>query len=153
MGPQPAKSAKDEYLRVSIPQSEFCPLGLDQGRLANINVHRVSIPQSEFCPLGLEVMPTLAANSVEFQFLSRNSVRWDDPNQPQLNQCNEKFQFLSRNSVRWDFLRIERRKLSIFVSIPQSEFCPLGLHHILLQTPPNSAFQFLSRNSVRWDLC
>jgi len=87
-----------------------------------------------------------------FQFLSRNSVRWDahyeavedwqgvgfnssvgilsvgtvptEGPQPTI----EPFQFLSRNSVRWD------------------------LGNPLISTPLIFLFQFLSRNSVRWDI-
>jgi len=86
-----------------------------------------------------------------FQFLSRNSVRWDPSSAAiaarstlsfnssvgilsvgTINQgrlallAAPKFQFLSRNSVRWD------RKICQY---PTSFFL----------------FQFLSRNSVRWD--
>ena len=61
-----------------------------------------------------------------FQFLSRNSVRWDTFIQIRIVSQPTLFQFLSRNSVRWDL------------------------------TAASSAvkfveFQFLSRNSVRWD--
>jgi len=38
------------------------------------------------------------------------------------------------------------------VSIPQSEFCPLGpSEHQVFAYPLRFKFQFLSRNSVRWD--
>ena len=37
------------------------------------------------------------------------------------------FQFLSRNSVRWDLVFADIPSTSDGVSIPQSEFCPLGL--------------------------
>jgi len=37
---------------VSIPQSEFCPLGRGWGRVISKHDGFVSIPQSEFCPLG-----------------------------------------------------------------------------------------------------
>ena len=85
-----------------------------------------------------------------FQFLSRNSVRWDhidrghsipvaDVSIPQSEFCplgrweqapggalGARFQFLSRNSVRWDAARADDRAHRVGVSIPQSEFCPLG---------------------------
>jgi len=37
---------------VSIPQSEFCPLGLVSSEVGYAIIDTVSIPQSEFCPLG-----------------------------------------------------------------------------------------------------
>ena len=87
----------------------------------------VSIPQSEFCPLGLT--PRRLSRIVPGEF-----------------------QFLSRNSVRWDFNTVISRQLSqAVVSIPQSEFCPLGLAIAIRKACLRSMFQFLSRNSVRWD--
>ena len=38
----------------------------------------VSIPQSEFCPLGLVGDSPFLNRQRKFQFLSRNSVRWDE---------------------------------------------------------------------------
>jgi len=84
---------------VSIPQSEFCPLGLmGEGRslrkLESFNSSvgilsvgtkaieafyadtvPVSIPQSEFCPLGQIARICRDHGPAGFQFLSRNSVR------------------------------------------------------------------------------
>ena len=39
--------------QVSIPQSEFCPLGRSPWYSVSDELPKVSIPQSEFCPLGL----------------------------------------------------------------------------------------------------
>ena len=64
-------------LPVSIPQSEFCPLGPEFGRYGTGTLMIVSIPQSEFCPLGLEYVIPKEDDRRKFQFLSRNSVRWD----------------------------------------------------------------------------
>ena len=111
---------------------------------------KVSIPQSEFCPLG-PLASQLAHHLPElFQFLSRNSVRWDlvcdDPALENILRFNSSvgilsvgttqhsvgflgyplFQFLSRNSVRWDTSVLASRQHWFPVSIPQSEFCPLG---------------------------
>ena len=110
----------------------------------------VSIPQSEFCPLGPIHHPALDCHQGKFQFLSRNSVRWDKAgivatiqeikvSIPQSEFCplghsfetrgialRRLFQFLSRNSVRWDELYPYSEGGEIVVSIPQSEFCPLG---------------------------
>jgi len=61
---------------VSIPQSEFCPLGLTPLSPTNKSAI-VSIPQSEFCPLGRGFVPLMEFKFIQFQFLSRNSVRWD----------------------------------------------------------------------------
>ena len=111
-----------------------------------------------------------------FQFLSRNSVRWDQvytriynkaaesvsipqsefcplgrrPN-PQSIPIVRLFQFLSRNSVRWDLLAIDDYADEYGVSIPQSEFCPLGQNTSNGIMATARKFQFLSRNSVRWD--
>ena len=85
-----------------------------------------------------------------FQFLSRNSVRWDQAT-PIVTFSSYRFQFLSRNSVRWDRVSVERSKNIRGVSIPQSEFCPLGLVVWLAAWRDVPGFQFLSRNSVRWD--
>jgi len=89
--------------RVSIPQSEFCPLGRCAGMSPCFSVEDgVSIPQSEFCPLGPGWRPGATRPARRFQFLSRNSVRWDCwPHFP-MRTSNLGFQFLSRNSVRWD---------------------------------------------------
>jgi len=64
------------WVRVSIPQSEFCPLGLESLAPQGLEMS-VSIPQSEFCPLGRHGMSSRLPSSKGFQFLSRNSVRWD----------------------------------------------------------------------------
>ena len=61
------------------------------------------------------------------------------------------FQFLSRNSVRWDQRDGALAHLDTQVSIPQSEFCPLGRLTVVKPRGVFGAFQFLSRNSVRWD--
>ena len=137
---------------VSIPQSEFCPLGLHriwygQGRRAgacfnsSVGILSVGTKQTVRCSLFIFL----------FQFLSRNSVRWDPSRWP----CAPRkpwFQFLSRNSVRWDLNRHFLRIIAICaVSIPQSEFCPLGLPVSARALRPREEFQFLSRNSVRWD--
>jgi len=93
--------ASSPRLEVSIPQSEFCPLGLKGVRekamicvsfnssvgilsvgtswkkVAKHVKKEVSIPQSEFCPLGRSIAPASVRSHSRFQFLSRNSVRWD----------------------------------------------------------------------------
>ena len=86
-----------------------------------------------------------------FQFLSRNSVRWDIVGSIWCISPSIWFQFLSRNSVRWDslerggqggvilgfnssvgILSVGTESIGLYnhlsnrVSIPQSEFCPLG---------------------------
>jgi len=88
--------------------------------------HVVSIPQSEFCPLGPEKIGSYDISLIKFQFLSRNSVRWDRGKAIHPRTCYQ-FQFLSRNSVRWDGGHAGATGLNLPVSIPQSEFCPLGL--------------------------
>jgi len=136
---------------------------------------KVSIPQSEFCPLGQSDQDARLILPPQFQFLSRNSVRWDVVDICALAEeegsfnssvgilsvgtmlsnrarkakisfnssvgilsvgtCNAErpadrwgpFQFLSRNSVRWDQRDLRALIVQIcVVSIPQSEFCPLG---------------------------
>jgi len=69
--------------------------------LENDETIGVSIPQSEFCPLGPK---------------SSMGLRLMIP----------VFQFLSRNSVRWDKITTQPAAALLDVSIPQSEFCPLG---------------------------
>jgi len=86
---------------VSIPQSEFCPLGPGDDYLSALSVANVSIPQSEFCPLGQEDARFILPIATQFQFLSRNSVRWDESEFDFIEDLGV-FQFLSRNSVRWD---------------------------------------------------
>jgi len=124
-------------------------------------------------PLGFALL-NFQQNS--FQFLSRNSVRWDIDILSPLFTCLPLFQFLSRNSVRWDQARSLALRIRYLVSIPQSEFCPLGrpqragdnwlrvsvsipqsefcpLGHSTTRwiVARDGVFQFLSRNSVRWD--
>ena len=70
---------------------------------------------------------------------------------PPIGGYEVEFQFLSRNSVRWDHIQFENDATSNRVSIPQSEFCPLGPDHLYGDSHEISMFQFLSRNSVRWD--
>jgi len=163
-------------LGVSIPQSEFCPLGHDWRavtrpgpRSFNSSVgilsvgtpirntlkspsFAVSIPQSEFCPLGPPERPTARDPDRQFQFLSRNSVRWDLDSSLVVPSFSAPFQFLSRNSVRWDKGPAGQNRRRGHVSIPQSEFCPLGQTRRPRRRICRIAFQFLSRNSVRWDL-
>ena len=87
-----------------------------------------------------------------FQFLSRNSVRWD-----QCICCTSQtplylFQFLSRNSVRWDWL--SQLILAIFEVRFNSSvgILSVGTKFSQLIGQKITTFQFLSRNSVRWDL-
>jgi len=68
-------------MEVSIPQSEFCPLGQPKIWPIALPTPLVSIPQSEFCPLGRALAPGDRDQTELFQFLSRNSVRWDKDNQ------------------------------------------------------------------------
>ena len=114
-------------------------------------ISHVSIPQSEFCPLGLGAQAGSGESPPQFQFLSRNSVRWDTDYAATYAKDVGGFQFLSRNSVRWDqdgpaanhnhgdgfnssvgILSVGTDVLILddlgvqYVSIPQSEFCPLG---------------------------
>ena len=87
--------------KVSIPQSEFCPLGPEINLAAANALRAVSIPQSEFCPLGLVIEDLNVKGMVSF---------------------NSSVGILSvgtRNDV------LSPGEL-IRVSIPQSEFCPLG---------------------------
>jgi len=139
-----------EIHSVSIPQSEFCPLGPPFGRFTTGSLLIVSIPQSEFCPLGLP-----ERRSIIQLFLSFNSsvgilsVGTSIPGGE--GREHGRFQFLSRNSVRWDHKQLSlwlslllgfNSSVGILsvgtlgpsgivsklasVSIPQSEFCPLG---------------------------
>jgi len=121
----------------------------------------VSIPQSEFCPLGRPDLTPHLRNFLAFQFLSRNSVRWDveayikdrvedwafqflsrnsvrwDRIVRMIEFEEHRFQFLSRNSVRWDGKTSFLNRDSRIVSIPQSEFCPLG-PVVLVRTSPGT---------------
>ena len=136
--------------RVSIPQSEFCPLGphrpfdlacgaggfnssvgiLSVGTTAALDaVARqitVSIPQSEFCPLGrLSACDGVVGIAGMFQFLSRNSVRWDP------TSWSAKAWSTSVSIPQSEFCPLgpgdsDRYVFELSVSIPQSEFCPLG---------------------------
>jgi len=76
---------------VSIPQSEFCPLGLEQLGVTEKVVVQVSIPQSEFCPLGPSRASQAKRSICAFQFLSRNSVRWDQSRNPTLAAMDIRF--------------------------------------------------------------
>ena len=111
---------------VSIPQSEFCPLGQLLGVDSPLESTKVSIPQSEFCPLGLMPTPLLQVEAVGVSIPQSEFC----PLGPRPMMCRRsqgaRFQFLSRNSVRWDLEFRERREQQSHVSIPQSEFCPLG---------------------------
>ena len=110
-----------------------------------------------------------------FQFLSRNSVRWDFelplPTRDAAESFNSSVGILSvgtrvcglsapisrcfNSSVGilsvGTLYELLLPKLFEFVSIPQSEFCPLGLSCAALPASSIPKFQFLSRNSVRWD--
>jgi len=114
----------------------------------------VSIPQSEFCPLGPAGLLPIIIRSHSFNssvgILSVGTYRRPGGGGPLVSQ--PQFQFLSRNSVRWDTGAIIAVGRAIKVSIPQSEFCPLGLLEPWKWLGrENLSFQFLSRNSVRWD--
>jgi len=136
----------------------------------------VSIPQSEFCPLGRQTDSRLRGWVLEFQFLSRNSVRWDIRTRMDLHRRykvsipQSEFCPLGLPWCTWGSGRIACRFNSSVgilsvgtgaggaasvggwpVSIPQSEFCPLGRRYRTRNWRSCSRFQFLSRNSVRWD--
>jgi len=138
----------------------------------------VSIPQSEFCPLGPLNSLADKAEKEGFQFLSRNSVRWDlprdcyHPDQYSQESFNSSVGILSVGTKK----NLRALDIQLRVSIPQSEFCPLGplrrqgitfrvlgfnssvgilsvgtASHGRGQMSHTYRFQFLSRNSVRWD--
>ena len=122
---------QEYHNQVSIPQSEFCPLGPGGAFSCCASLILVSIPQSEFCPLGLVlILPaslSIDTNAVsipqsEFCPLGPSACSATPGMRP-------RFQFLSRNSVRWDYSRATGFDMIKDVSIPQSEFCPLGLDH------------------------
>jgi len=86
----------------------------------------VSIPQSEFCPLGPMLGDVMALMCVGFNSsvgILSVGTKTDNRTRAMLF----KFQFLSRNSVRWDAFGFDGANEPEDVSIPQSEFCPLGL--------------------------
>ena len=160
---------------VSIPQSEFCPLGRRDGRGDHGGGQRVSIPQSEFCPLGRNAKNCGGIGDCSFNssvgILSVGTIRYPRNVYTSAASFNSsvgilsvgtvgagddysslgEFQFLSRNSVRWDLRIGIEGGVPELVSIPQSEFCPLGLEERKAAATGLAAFQFLSRNSVRWD--
>jgi len=162
--------------RVSIPQSEFCPLGpyrpawptapracfnssvgiLSVGTRRYRNDHTLHY-HSFNSSVGILSVGTRKQTRHDlvhgpgFQFLSRNSVRWDIVGSIWCISPSIWFQFLSRNSVRWDslerggqggvilgfnssvgILSVGTESIGLYnhlsnrVSIPQSEFCPLG---------------------------
>ena len=127
MGPSGCISIRRDDLGVSIPQSEFCPLGPLTVLLASTPSPRVSIPQSEFCPLGLVDGGLIDASAITVSI-------------PQSEFCPLGHLKISVIDVR-----------DADVSIPQSEFCPLGPEPFLMSPRLTPMFQFLSRNSVRWD--
>jgi len=77
LGPREGNPDAQIIAIVSIPQSEFCPLGPTIVASWMLPAAIVSIPQSEFCPLGRDDRRGLITPQPAFQFLSRNSVRWD----------------------------------------------------------------------------
>ena len=87
---------------VSIPQSEFCPLGLWLAAWRGAPGAEVSIPQSEFCPLGPSTRPLAGESHPRFNssvgILSVGTSEVDGMSA----KASDLFQFLSRNSVRWD---------------------------------------------------
>ena len=114
-------------IKVSIPQSEFCPLGLVERLLICGVIQGFQFLSRNSVRWDLHRRVRVGAPGVvPFQFLSRNSVRWDTNAVAVIRSVGE-FQFLSRNSVRWDRVMQWRIYEKICVSIPQSEFCPLGL--------------------------
>jgi len=125
VGTESTATATGSLTDVSIPQSEFCPLGLGISR-ERVSSLVVSIPQSEFCPLGPWARDRPRSTGMSFQFLSRNSVRWDH-----LMICNCLAVIYSFNSsvgilsVGTIFHHTFNVQI-LNVSIPQSEFCPLG---------------------------
>jgi len=61
---------------VSIPQSEFCPLGREQ--VVEIGADITGFNSSVgILSVGTYPGPRTSPKGCEFQFLSRNSVRWD----------------------------------------------------------------------------
>jgi len=86
---------------VSIPQSEFCPLGHRQGHVGNFRSY-VSIPQSEFCPLGHTIKGHIDGVPIYVSI-------------PQSEFC-------PLGHIGVSFVIV----FKFCVSIPQSEFCPLG---------------------------
>jgi len=63
---------------VSIPQSEFCPLGLEQPqRLENAGPIDGFNSSVGILSVGTTIVMGNPTSLAQFQFLSRNSVRWD----------------------------------------------------------------------------
>ena len=112
---------------VSIPQSEFCPLGPTASAANSASEVSVSIPQSEFCPLGLPTYSPRPAearrfnSSVGILSVGTSIARCAPLVGP--TRFNSSVGILSVGTEM--FMAILEH--SGFVSIPQSEFCPLGL--------------------------
>ncbi len=133
--------------QVSIPQSEFCAFTLSAVSVGP-GPFPVSIPQSEFCAftlllLALVLVMAWSFNSSVGILCVHASSYWLD------TACRVEFQFLSRNSVRSRLSSMSKspRPTSSF----NSSVGILCVHAQLdRRTPPRrGAFQFLSRNSVR----
>ena len=65
---------------------------------------------------------------------------------------SQKFQFLSRNSVRWDLLDTRRIVIDAYGFNSSVGILSVGTGAQLYYSDDRWEFQFLSRNSVRWDI-
>jgi len=111
----------------------------------------VSIPQSEFCPLGLVEM--IADRIIKRGFNSSVGILSVGTAEPTPPASQRQTGFNSSVGILSVGTSPPRRGKTHHhrVSIPQSEFCPLGLRSLRGRRMTKIRFQFLSRNSVRWD--
>jgi len=76
VGTQKEMFGRLEELEVSIPQSEFCPLGRKTGKPTGKDA--ISFNSSVgILSVGTNFTLEIRIKAGQFQFLSRNSVRWD----------------------------------------------------------------------------
>jgi len=113
----------------------------------------VSIPQSEFCPLGRTGQSRPRNRQERFNssvgILSVGTWR----RRPAAGINSRMFQFLSRNSVRWDLAAHPGIGVAAAGFNSSVGILSVGTPARMLQLLSNALeFQFLSRNSVRWDL-
>ena len=135
---------------VSIPQSEFCPLGHStrNRRRRSFDSFNSSVG---ILSVGTWLRPSPYSRSIH-RFNSSVGIlsvgtHWDLSLRDYCDRFNSSVGILSVGTGA----RVELVAGYVSVSIPQSEFCPLGLRSEAANTDSTTKFQFLSRNSVRWD--
>ena len=135
---------------VSIPRSGFCGVG-PRGSVPSAVALTSFNPSVGILWGGTTTARTPRGGGPRFQSLGRDSVGWDMFDVR--GRVRLRLGFNPSVGILWGGTRqaVLEGAVRVFVSIPRSGFCGVGLGPTFLRASARSEFQSLGRDSVGWD--